>query len=99
MNIIFTILFAFTIGFFVKERGLAILTYLTLDAILFTYQTVNVLHDSWLDSQGRVSVTNRTLAGYGVVNVVIIVIGVALVVLGSVVAQRRAQKRNTVTVG
>ena len=99
MNIIFTILFAFTIGFFVKQRAIAILTYLTLDAILFTYQTVNVLHDSWLDHQGRVDVTNSTLAGYGVVNIVIIAIGTALVVLGTVVAQRRAMKRNAVTVG
>ena len=98
MNIIFTILFAFTIGFFVKQRATAILTYLALDAILFTYQTVNVLHDSWLD-QGRVNVTDSTLAGYGVVNLVIIAIGVGLVVLGTVVSQRRAAKRNTVTVG
>ena len=32
MNVIFTVLFAFAIGFFVKQRGLAIVTYLALDA-------------------------------------------------------------------
>ncbi len=35
MNVIFTVLFAFQIGFFVKTRGLAIVTYLALDALLF----------------------------------------------------------------
>jgi len=98
MNIIFTVLFAFAIGYFVRQRGLAVVTYLAADAILFTYQTVNVLHDSWLDHDGRVDVTNRTLAGYGVVNIVVIAVGVALVVLGTVVAQRRAGKRNAVSV-
>lgn len=98
MNVIFTVLFAFAIGFFVKQRGLAIVTYLALDAILFTYQTVNVLHDSWLDHQGRVNVSNGTLAGYGGVNVGIIAVGVALVVYGTVVAQHRTAKRSAVSV-
>lgn len=98
MNIIFTILFAFAIGFFVKQRGLAIITYLALDAILFSYQSDNVLHDSWIDHQGRVNVSNSTLAGYGIVNLLIIVVGVALVILGTVVARRRVAKRDSVSV-
>ena len=98
MNIIFTILFAVPIGFFVKQRGLAIVAYLAADAILFTYQTVNVLHDSWLDHDGRVTVTDSTLAGYGVVNIIIIAIGIALVVLGTVTAKRFAAKRNAASV-
>jgi hypothetical protein len=99
MNVIFTVLFAFGIGFFVKQRGLAIVTYLALDAILFTMQTVNVLHDSWLDDQGRVTFTNGASLAYCGANILIIIVGVVLVLVGTVVAQRRAAKQETVSVG
>jgi len=82
MNVIFTVLFAFGIGFFVKQRGLAIVTYLALDAILFTMQTVNVLHDSWLDDQGRVTFTNGASLAYCGANILIIIVGVVLVLVG-----------------
>lgn len=98
MNVIFTVLFAFGIGFFVKQRGLAIITYLALDAILFTMQTLNVLHDSWLDGQGRVTLTNGQSLAYCAANIVIIVVGVAIVILGTVVSQRRTAKRVAVSV-
>lgn len=68
MNVIFTVLFACGIGFLVKERGLAIVTYLALDGILFTMQTVNVLHDSWLDREGRVDFSNSDSLAYCAVN-------------------------------
>lgn len=98
MNVIFTVLFAFGIGFFVKQRGLAITLYLALDAIVFTMQTINVLHDSWLDDQGRVTLTNGDSLAYCGANIVIIIVGVALVLSGTVVAQRRAAKQDTVIV-
>ncbi len=98
MNVLFTVLCAFAIGFFVKQRGLAIVTYLALEAIVFAYQTLNVLHDSWLDADGRVKLTNGDLLGYGGVNAIVILVGVGLVVLGTVVAARRAAKRNSVSV-
>jgi hypothetical protein len=99
MNVIFTVLFAFGIGFFVKERGLAIVTYLALDAIVFTMQTVNVLHDSWLDDQGRVTFTNGDSLAYCGINIVIVAVGVALVLWGTAVGQRRAAKQDAVSVG
>ena len=99
MNVIFTVLFAFGIGFFVKQRGLAIVTYLALDAILFTMQTVNVLHDSWLDDQGRVTFTNSQSLAYCGANILIIAVGVVLVLAGTVMAQRRAAKQDAVSVG
>ncbi|GAA3937620.1 hypothetical protein [Microbacterium soli] len=98
MNVIFTVLFAFAIGFFVKQRGLAIVGYLAVDAILFTYQTLNVLHDSWLEPDGRVDMTNGDLLGYGGMNFAIILVGVGLVILGTVVAARRASTRDKATV-
>jgi hypothetical protein len=99
MNAIFTVLFAFGIGFFVKQRGLAIVSYLALDAILFTMQTVNVLHDSWLDDQGRVTFTNGDSLAYCGINIVITAVGVALVLLGTAVAQRRAARQDAIPVG
>lgn len=98
MNVIFTVLFAFGIGYFVKQRGLAVTLYLALDAIVFTMQTINVLHDSWLDDQGRVTFTNGDSLSYCGINIVIIAVGVALVLLGTVVAQRRTAKQGVVSV-
>jgi len=98
MNVIYTVLFAFPIGFFVKQRGLAIVSYLAIDAIVFSFQTLNVLHDSWLTPDGRVDMSNGDLLGYGASNLATILIGVGLVILGTVVAARRASKRDKVTV-
>lgn len=111
MTIVFTVLFAFAIGFFVKQRGLAIVTYLALDALLFTYQTLNVLLE-WLGpKQGRegtafgpkptglpLKFSNSELAGYGVVNLVATAVGAALVVLGTHVARRRLARRTSIEV-
>jgi len=109
MNIIFTILLAFPIGFLVKQRGLAIVTYLALDAIFFTFQSVGVLLD-WMANNPPVAFgpspkgsfpveySNGEYLGYGVVNAIIIAVGVGLVVLGTYVAKRRAGQRASVTV-
>lgn len=94
MNIIFTLASSFTLGYFIKQRGLAILTYLALDAIVFTYQTLAVLQ--WLGPQQGfegeafgpkpngfpVQFSPHELAGYGVVNLLVITAGVGLVVMG-----------------
>ncbi len=50
MNIIFTVLFALPIGYFLKNRGIAIVTYLALDAIVFSYQSIGVLLDWMADN-------------------------------------------------
>lgn len=109
MNIVFTILFALPIGFFIKQRGLAIVTYLALDAILFSFQSVGVLL-SWMANEppvafgaspeGPFPVTYSAseFIGYGVVNLIIISVGVGLVVLGTVLAKRRSADRDSVTV-
>lgn len=111
MNIIFTVLFAFPIGWFVKQRGLAVVGFLAADAILFTFQTLGVLLD-WLGPTQGMSGTafgpkptgipapysNSELTGYGLVNLVVIVVGVGLVVLGTHVAGRRSARRMVTTV-
>ena len=98
MNLIFSVLCAFPLGFFVKQRGLAIVTYLALDATLFAYQTLNVLHDDWLRPDGRLVLTNGDLLSYGVANATVIAAGVGLVVIGNVVAARRAARNNAISV-
>jgi hypothetical protein len=111
MNIIFTVLFAFPVGFLVRRRGLAVVGFLAADAILFTFQTLGVLLD-WLGpTQGMsgeafgpkpsgfpVEYSNGELTAYGLVNLVVIVVGVGLVVLGSRLAGRRAARRTATAV-
>jgi hypothetical protein len=110
MNLVFTVLFAFAIGYFVKQRGLAVVTYLALAAIVFSYQSVGVLL-SWMadeppvafgpSPQGSfpVEYSSSETWGYAALNAVIIAVGVGLVVLGDHLAARRAAKRDTVSVG
>lgn len=110
MNLVFTIVSAFAIGFFVRRRAHAVLTYLVLDALLFTFQTLGVLL-AWLANdppvafgpspQGTLPLAydSNEYVGYGVVNAVIVAVGVGLVVLGSHVARRRAARPEAVPVG
>lgn len=108
MNLIFTIVFAFGIGYAVKQRWTAVILYLALDAILFSYQTVGVLL-SWMadrppiafgpaPSRFPIEYDQSEVWGYGAVNLVIIAAGVGLVVLGNRVAARRASRRASVAV-
>lgn len=106
MNIIFTVLAAFTIGFLVKQRAHAILTYLALEALLFSYQTLVVLLQ-WLGpepgfegtafgpkpSSFPVISSSGEVIGYGIVNLVVVAAGVALTILGNRTAARRGQTR------
>ncbi len=107
MNVIFTILFAFAIGFFVKQRGLAIVTYLALDAFLFVFQTAGLILD-FLANKNRpafgphptgelpITYSDSQYFGYGVVNLVVLIVGIGLVTLGTKVAARREAKHGAV---
>ncbi|WP_298513854.1 hypothetical protein [uncultured Nocardioides sp.] len=108
MNIVFTVLFAFAIGYFVKDRGLAVVTYLALDAIVFAYQSLSVLL-SWMADEPPVAFgpspeafpveySSSELWGYGLVNLVTITVGVGLVVLGTRIPARRTAQRTAVAV-
>lgn len=107
MCLIFTVLIAFPLGFFVKQRGVAVCLYLALDAMLFSFQTLNLLLE-WLSGSehafGAAPTTlpaeyeGSDLLGYGLVNVAIAAVGVGLVLAGSRVAAKRAAGRRVVTV-
>lgn len=110
MNVIFTVLFAFAIGYFVKERGLAVVAYLALDAIVFAYQSLSVLLN-WMADEPPVAFgpspsgsfpieySASETWGYGLVNLVVVAVGVGLVAAGSKVRTRRAAKQAAVAVG
>ena len=108
MNIIYTILAALPIGFFVKKRGIAIVTYLLLGSILFAFQSVSVVLD-WLSDNRPVAFgasptgfpitySHSQFWGYGLVNLLVFVVGIGLTLVGTYVAQRRAANRNAVFV-
>lgn len=109
MNLIYTLLLAFPLGFFVRSRSTAILSYLLAGSYLFSFQNTSVTLD-WL---GHVKPSafgafpegfparaeNAELFGYAAVNVVITVVGIGLVILGSMLQLRRAAKRDVIAVG
>lgn len=108
MNIIFTVLFAFAIGYFVKQRGLAIVAYLALNAIVLSYQSISVLLD-WMANRPPVAFgpaptsfpveySGSEFMGYGVINLVVTAAGVGLVLLGTRLSARREARRSAVAV-
>lgn len=106
MNLVYTVLIAFPLGYFIQTRSTALLSYLLAGSYLFSYQNVGVILD-WLghvspsafgpfpeDFPAKAS-TSETI-GYGVINLVITVVGIGLVILGHRVATRRRAKKNPV---
>lgn len=104
MNLIYTVVFAFAFGYFIKNRGVAICVYLGLEALIFTFQTLNLLLEWAGGSQEAFGgpfpdSSASSVAGYGAVNLIITGIGVGLVVLGHKAAARRARSTTLVEVG
>ena len=104
MNLIYTILLAFLIGYFIRNRGIAICVYLALEALIFTFQTLNLLLEWAGGSEEAFGGTfpdssAESVLAYGAVNLVITGIGLGLVVLGRRTATKRARSATTVEVG
>jgi len=106
MNVVFTILIAFPLGFLIRPRGTAILTYVLANSFLFTFQTAFLVM-KWVDGdehafgdRGRDWSTEQygQFYSYIVLNGVIIAVGVGLVILGNRVRTRRMASRDTVAV-
>jgi hypothetical protein len=107
MNIVLTILVGFPLGFLIRSRSTAIVTYALVDSYLFTFQTAFLLMQ-WADGDehafgargGIWSAERTTMVGsYLVLNGVIVALGIGLVVLGHKVRSRRTAGRNTVAAG
>jgi hypothetical protein len=104
MNIVYTVLVAFPLGFFMARRSTALLSYLVVGSFVFTWQSLGVLL-TWMSGgtglggasgfgdspsgQFPIGYDNGELIAYGVVNAIITLAGVGLVVVGSRVRARR----------
>lgn len=100
MNLVYTVLAAVPIGFLVRPRGTALLTYLVAGSWVFAFQSMNLVL-SWLGHAGRpafgpfpsslpaVADTGEVF-GYAAVNLIITAIGLGLVLVGHRLRARRA---------
>ena len=108
MNLIYTVLVALPLGFFISSRSTAILSFLLVGSYLFSFQNTSVLL-GWLGHSSTpafgpypegfpaVASTGEVI-GYGVVNAAIVGVGVGLVLAGARLRVRRVSKRNVLKV-
>ena len=108
MNLIYTVLVALPLGLLISSRSTAILTYLLIGSYLFSFQNTSVLL-SWLAHRDPSAFgpfpegfpaesSNGELVGYGVINLLITLVGVGLVWFGGRLRARRASRLNVVAV-
>jgi hypothetical protein len=98
MNLLFTLLGALPLGFLVRKRQAALVTYLLVDSFLFSFQTLNVLLTWMSGGEGigggsgfgdspsgsfPIDYARGEVAAYGIVNLIITLAGVGLVFLGA----------------
>lgn len=60
MNIVFTVLAAFTLGWFIRQRATAAAIHLAADALVFTFQTLQLLLGYLAGEHSEVSTTDGT---------------------------------------
>lgn len=88
------ILTAFPIGFFIRSRPTAYITYITAELFLFTFQSMSIVLD-WAGGETDAlggpfpDYEMGQFLGYGLINLVIFAIGLGLVTLGARVRSRR----------
>ncbi len=113
MNIVFTILVALPVGLFVRTRRTALLVYLIADLFVFTFQTLDVLLNWMAGNAGiggaqafgsspdafPIHYSAPDVIAYGIVNLIIVLAGIGLVLLGHQIRARRTAAKKVVTVG
>jgi hypothetical protein len=97
MELIVMIVAAFPIGFFVRNRTTAYVTFIAVHGFVFTFQTLMLIVE-WVggskDAFGPYPNADKPeIWSYGVVNLVIFAVGLGLVLLGHRVAARRHHAR------
>lgn len=98
MALILTLLTALPIGYLARTRGPAVIAYVAAWLAVFTFQTAGLLLD-W--AGGDVTAFGGPFpahdaaqyVGYGIVNAVILTVGVGLVMLGVTVRRRTSRTR------
>ncbi len=107
MMILFTLVAAFPIGYFVAPRGRAVLAFLVAASFLFTYQTSTLVME-WVMGAKEAFGSNtdqRDMAfssepgGYAAINLIALAVGLGLVLLGGWLKARRLAKKDVVSVG
>jgi hypothetical protein len=113
MNLIFTIVASLCIGFFVRSRGTAVVVYLIAAGFVFTFQTLDVLL-SWMSGAEGITGSGAfgpfpdglpldyqqsEVYAYGIVNLLIVAVGVGLTLGAHRIARRRAATKDVIPVG
>lgn len=100
MNIIYTVLLAFALGFFIRDRVAAVALFLAGGSFVFVFQSVNLLIE-WVGGSESAfggpypDYDGSKIFGYGLLNLIITLGGVGLVILGVNVAAKRAAKQGS----
>ncbi len=110
MNLLFLPI-AFLFGFLIRPKGVAVAIYIAVDALLFTFQSMMQLLLGISGRYGELNAYWITGAGdhftfgwggfisYGLLNLVIVGIGIGLVLLGARLRTRRDSKTVALDVG
>jgi hypothetical protein len=90
MELIIMLIAPFPIGYFIRNRVGAYLTYVALHSFVFTFQSTTLLKE-WNGGDYSAFVKNPAAVdwSYGVVNLLIFAAGLGLVTLGSWLSARR----------
>jgi uncharacterized integral membrane protein len=90
MELIATLLIAFPLGYFIRQRLAAYLAFVAVHSFLFTFQSTELIRE-WVGGSAHAFPKDPDTVpwAYGLVNLAIYGLGFALVTLGGVVAMRR----------
>jgi hypothetical protein len=95
MIAIVTVLFAFPLGFFLRNRVSAYIAYLAIYSYTYTFQTMTLLREQLNGSKIFPANPNQTAWSYLVVTAGILVIGFGLVTFAHHLATKRRARTTT----
>jgi hypothetical protein len=99
MELIIIIVTAFPIGFFIRSRTAAYITFVAIHGFVFTFQSLDLIIEWTGGSKAAFGpypkAKKSEIWSYGVVNVAIFAAGLGLVALGYYTANRRRTKATT----
>lgn len=113
MNILFALVAGIPMGYFIRKRSLAVVAFLAADSFLFTFQTLVVLL-AWMSGETGIggakafgefptaipiSYDESQVLAYGAVNLVLLLVGIGLTLVGGWVRSRRTARREVIAVG
>jgi hypothetical protein len=101
MNLVLLIIAPLPLGFFLRSRTAAFITYIAAAQFVFTFQTAGLLLDWGGGDEAAFGgpFPDHDLGqflGYGAINAIIFVVGLGLVTLGARLGRNRRNKANRV---